>query len=406
MKNKLIKIIGIAVVVFVIVFAATFVFLLLQGKEIITKQLENALHRKVSIAYVGLTLPFNLEMRNVDIPGLVKLDYTSVSPSIPGLLGGNIVLNDLHLRNPQFILERTKGNAEMPVAPVDVNMQPAVSNQQVTPGIESKTNSAKDKYLRLVIKNLDIRNGRIDFTDHALSGEGIKITLKDINLHLTNLYVYPRSEVANFELSAAIPWSEGQKEGSIEAKGWVNLFKKDMHATVNIADIDGVYLYPYYATWVNLEKNHVQSAKLNLNSNVTSTDNKLSAECHLELTDIVFKQKSEEEMSKNEKIASMVMGIFKALNKGKVVVNFTIKTRMTSPEFNFGYIKAAFDDQLKAGIEYARANNMIIDVPTIIAGRTKRTAIDLSKALYNGTFGLARVFKDTIELAFKEKEED
>lgn len=406
MKKKLLKVLGIALIVFAVIFAVTFVFLLVEGKSIITKQLENNLHRKVSIAYVGLTLPFSLEMRNIDIPGLAKIDYTSVSPSIPGLLGGNIVLNNLYMRNPKLIFERIQGNTQIPGFSADAVMQVASGSQQAKSVTGPKSPSDRDKYLRLIIKNLDIKDGRIEFTDHTLAGEGIKIILKDINLHLTNLYIYPHSEVANFELSAAIPWSQGEKEGGIEAKGWVNLFKKDMQATVKITDIDGVYLYPYYANWVNLEKTRVQSAKLNLNSNVTSTDNKLSAECHLELTDIEFKQKPEEEMSKNEKIASMVIGIFKALNKGKIVVNFTIKTPMTSPEFNFGYIKAAFDAQLQESIQYARANNMIIDIPTRIAGRTKRTAIDLSKALYNGTFGLAGVLKDTIKVAFKEKEED
>ena len=77
MKKQLIKILGIVIVIFVIVFAATFVFLLLQGKAIIAGQIENLTHRKVTIDYVGLTLPFNLEVKNLEIPGLAKIDYTS-----------------------------------------------------------------------------------------------------------------------------------------------------------------------------------------------------------------------------------------------------------------------------------------------------------------------------------------
>lgn len=399
------KILITATIIFLIVFAVTYVFLLFRGKTIIVSQLENALHRKVSISYAGLTLPFNLELKNLDIPGLTKIDYVSISPSIPGLLSGKIVLNDLKLVNPQLIYEKTQENAQRAGAvssSANVNVAAVTANPQLKSAPQPKSSFYKGKYLRLIIKNLNIKDGRIDFSDLTLPGEGIKITVKDINFHLTNLYIYPKSEVTDFELTGRIPWLAGQEEGKIEAKGWVNLFKKDMQASVKISDIDGVYLYPYYAQWVDLEKTRIQSAKLNLNSNIKSVDNNLAAECHLELNDIVFKQREEEEMSKAEKIASAVLDIFKALNKGKVVFNFTIKTRMTSPDLNFGYLKTAFEDRLKEGMKYSRVN--YADVLKVPVKRVGRTASDLSHAFYNGTFGLVKVFKDTLKYAFKEEE--
>lgn len=404
----MIKTIRIIVITFVIAFAATFIFMLLRGKAIITRQLEQLTHKKVSINYVGLVLPFNLEIKDLDIPGLIKVDYVSIAPSFPGLLSGKIVLSDLKLVNPQFIYEKVAVNKNTGDSLNNVNPAVAVpipesnSIPQAKSIRQENSVSGGVKYLRLIIKNLNIKDGRIDFVDRTLPGSGIKITFKDINFHLTNLYIYPKSAVTNFQFSGRIPWLEGQEEGKIEAKGWVNLFKKDMQATVKITDIDGVYLYPYYATWVDLEKTRIQSAKLNLTSKLKSTNNNLAAECHLELTDIVFKQRPEEEMDKAEKIASAVLGIFKALNQGKVVFNFTIKTRMTNPGFNFGYIKTAFEDRLREGMKYASVDyTELIKVP---AKKVGRTAKDLSKALYNGTFGLFGLFKDTLAFAFKEEE--
>ena len=413
MKKQLIKILGIVIVIFVIVFAATFVFLLLQGKAIIARQIENLTHRKVTISYAGLTLPFNLEIKNLDIPGLAKVSYASISPSIPGLLSGKIVLNDLKLINPQLVYEKTQDKtqdkAKVEGVSANVNAMAVAPNPQLKSGLQPKSapkpksDPKKNQYLRLIIKHLNIKDGQIDFIDHTLPGEGIKITVKDINFHLTNLYIYPKSAITNFELTGRIPWMQGEEEGKIEAKGWVNLFKKDMQATVKIADIDGVYLYPYYSSWVDLEKTRIQSAKLNLNSNIKSLDNNLSAECHLELTDIVFKQRQEEEgLGKAEKIAEAVLGIFKALNQGKIIVNFTIKTRMTNPEFNFGYIKTAFEDKLREGMKYSQVN--YADIFKIPVKKVGRTATDLSQAFINGTFGLAKVFKDTVVCAFKKEE--
>jgi len=403
--KELIKILRIVIIIFVVVFTATFLFLLLQGKAIVARQLENLTHRKVNISYVGLTLPFNLEIKNLEIPGLAKIEYTSISPSIPGLLGGHVVLNDLKLVNPQLVYEKTAAHGETGESASNVNTTAGVgaSNPQLKSGPLPKSEPRKDKYLRLIIKNLNIKDGRIDFTDRTLPGEGIKITVKDINFHLTNLYIYPRSAITNFEIKGRIPWSQGEEEGKIEAKGWVNLFKKDMQATVKIADIDGVYLYPYYSAWVDLEKTRIESAKLNLTSNLKGTDNNLAAECHLELTDIVFKQRQEEEgLGKAEKIAEAVLGIFKALNQGKVIVNFTIKTKMTSPEFNFGYIKTAFEDKLREGMKYSQVN--YADILKIPAKSVGRTATDLTHAVFNGTFGLVKVLKDTVVYAFKEVE--
>jgi len=197
---------------------------------------------------------------------------------------------------------------------------------------------------------------------------------------------------------------QGQTEGKIEARGWVNLFKKDMQVNVKVTDIDGVYLYPYYSTWVDLKKTRIESAKLNFTSDMKGTDNNLAAVCRLELTDIVFKQRQEEEMSKADKIAQVVLGIFKALNQEKVIVNFTIKTKMTSPEFNFGYIKAAFEDKLREGMKYSRVNYAdILKIPVKSVGRT---ATDLTRAVFNGTFGLVKVFKDTVVYAFEKKQEE
>ncbi len=391
-------------VTFVIVFAVTFVFLLFRGKDIIAGQLEKVMHKKVSIGYVGLTLPFNVEVRKLDIEGLAKIDYVSIAPSIPGLLSGKVVLNDLKLVNPQIVYERTSANSNAGESSVNVNTLTSVPVSQAKTDPGPKPESKKGKYLRLIIKHLTIRNGKIDFFDLTLPGEGIKITLKDINFNLTDLYIYPKSAVTNFEIKGRIPWLAGQEEGKIEAKGWVNLFKKDMEATVKVSDIDGVYLYPYYANWVDLEKTRIESAKLNFTSKLNSTNNNLAAECHLELTDIVFKQKPEEEMSKGEKIANAVLGIFKALNQGKVVFNFTIKTRMTNPDFNFGYIKTAFEDRLREGMKYAPVN--YADLFKVPAKRVGRTATDLSKALYNGTFGLVRVFADTLSYTSGEEAEE
>jgi len=389
--KTLLRILLIVILIFAVISVASYAFLVLQGKAIITRQLESLLHQNVSIGYVGIVFPFNLEMRNLAVPQLAEIDYVSISPSIPGLLSGNIVLNDLTLVNPRLVYEkRTQNNT---------------GREDVSAKSVKSVKSKKNHYLRLIIKCLNIKNGRLDFVDRTLAGEGIKITVKNINFHLTDLYIYPRSAIANFALTGRIPWVQGQAEGRIEAKGWVNLFKKDMQAKVKVDNIDGIYLYPYYSQWVDLEKTPIQSAKLNFSSNIKGRDNNITAECHLELTDIVFKPRPQEEITKAEKIAGTVLGIFKALNQGKIAVNFTIKTRMTSPEFNFGYIKTAVEESLNKGRKDNHiSSNGIVKFPVKVVGGTVKSAGDLSKGLIDGTFSLFKELKEAVGAAFKREQ--
>lgn len=253
-----------------------------------------------------------------------------------------------------------------------------------------------------MIKRLIIKEGKLDFIDYTVGSDGIRITVIDINLNVVNAYMYPRSIVTDFALSGKIPWQEGAEEGKFEIKGWLNLFKKDMQATVKITDIDGIYLYPYYAQWVDLEKARIEKAKLNLTSNIQSTNNNLTAQCHLELTDIVFKPRPEEEQAdKAEKIAAAVLDIFKTLNKGKIVFNFTIRTKMINPAFNFSEIKDAFEARLTEGRKNNHLAANIVRFPGRIVGGTVKSATDLSKGLIGGALSVAKGLKEAVAVAFR-----
>jgi hypothetical protein len=398
MMKTLRKILFIGVIIFALIFASAYAFLLLRGKAVIIQQLEGLTHRKVNLGYAGLTLPLNLEIRKLDIPGLAKVDYAYVSPSILGLLSGNIVLNDLKLIKPEFVYEKTAAKTQESSADINPPLVLATYQPRVIP--------QKRQSLRLVIKHLNIKDGKLDFVDHTVGSDGIKITVKDIDFDLTNLYMYPYSVVTDFAFSGKIPWLQGQQEGKIEAEGWLNLFKRDMQATLRIADIDGIYLYPYYSQWVDLEKARIEKAKLNLTSNIKSVDNNLTAACHLELTDIVFKPRPDEEaQDKAEKIAAAVLDIFKVLNKGKIVFNFTIKTKMINPAFSLNDIKDAFEMRLAEGRKNNHITTAMLQLPGRLVGGTVKSATDLSRAFIDGVFSVGNEVKKAFEVAFKREKE-
>jgi hypothetical protein len=258
-----------------------------------------------------------------------------------------------------------------------------------------------------VIRRLKVSEGKIEFIDHSISPDGIKITANHINLTLSNAFMFSRYPLTNFALSATIPWKEGQEEGKITLDGWANFAKKDMQASLKITDIDGIYLYPYYAQWVDLGKARIDKAKLNFTSEIQGLNNEVSAQCHLELTDIVRRPLEEgQQEDKAAKVADQVLDIFKALNTGKIELNFTIHTKMDRPEFGMSSIRNAFEDRIQQAYDARLKPQDIFLLPSRIWEKGVQYGTDFSKAVFQGAVAVGNEIKKGVEEAAKKDTED
>jgi hypothetical protein len=389
------RLLFISIIILAFLLATTYVVLVVQGRAILIKQLEFITNKKINIGSFSLASPFRFEIKNLEIKDLAKVDSIFISPSLLGFLTGNIALNEVKIIKPELTYERFTPAATTLIETISSTDKPAIPKKKKRP-------------IPLLIKNIQIKDGKFNFVDHAVSETGARTTVKDITLNLRNLCILPRSVITNFDIQGRIPWQEGQQEGRIEASGWINLFKKDMKATLKIEDIDGIYLYPYYSQWVDLDKARIQNAKLNFRSDITGVNNDLTANCHLELTDIVFKPRPpEEKMDKAEKIATIVLDVFKALDKGNIILNFTIKTKMDLPQVGFSDIKMAFENKLAKGIKRnALKPEDILGLPLQLLQVTFKSATDLSKAVIDGTFAVGNEIKKTAEDSFRREKKD
>ncbi len=387
------KVLFVVIILFAVISSSAYLFIALKGKNIILAKIEELTQRKASVGNFSVTPPLNLVIKNLNIEGLLKVEDISISPSILFLLTGNIALNRIVVIKPEITFEKK------PAEEADLSYKESVSK---TPLVAPE----KKRALHLILKQLIIKDGKIDFVDHTVGPEGIKIIVKDINFNLTNLHAFPFSAITNFELKAKIPWQKGREEGRIEAEGWINFFKKDMQATLKIEDIDGVYLYPYYSHWVDLEKARIEKAKLNFTSNINGLNNNVTAQCRLELTDIVRRPRPEGELGeKAEKITDAVLDIFRALNQGKIVLDFTIRTKMDKPQFGFGDIKMAFEDKLAEG---KKANGFkpedALLIPAKLIEALFKGTTDLTTAVISGTISAGKEIGKTVEGAMKKEE--
>ena len=194
--GRWVKILFIAVVIFAFLFTCAYFFMFIKAKSFVITTLENLTRKKITIGSLDLGFPLNLEIRNLDIQGLAKVDYIFVSPSILGALFGKIAFNGVKVIKPEIYLERQR---------------PALSSGTVATETE-KTDKSRRFFLSqkmpLIVKRLVIMDGKINFVDNTVRAEGIRITLKDIYCDIDNFYLIPKSTIANFQLKAKIPWQK------------------------------------------------------------------------------------------------------------------------------------------------------------------------------------------------------
>ncbi len=384
------------IIALAIFFVTVYLYLAIMGQAILTKELENLTHRKVTIGYFSITPNLKLEIKDLEIQGLVKLRSIAISPSLTGLLKGKLILNQLTLIHPEFFLNK---------APAEIT-DTKVSTVVIVPLVAQVPEPRKSSPLPFGIKRFNIKDGEVTFVDQTVSSGSIKITVKDINSTVKNFFLYPNPAVTDFKLEATIPWRDNEAQGKVELGGWLNSFKKDIRATLKISDIDAVYLYPYYSYWVNLDKARIEKARLNFSSEIHGLNNNVTLDCHIELLDMVRKPleigESEEKASR---ITNVVLDRFKAMDNGKVELNFAIKTKMDSPQFGFNNFQRAFEDKIMKGrspTSFKLQDTIRLPVKMIEGGA--KSFMDLSRAMIDGIFAIGDELKNSTGEMLKPEE--
>jgi len=390
--NKIFIIISLVV----IISSLFYIIFLLGAKSLLINKIEQATGRNAGIDKLNINPPFSIEIVDLNIEGLVRVGHIYLSPSILNLLIGRLAFNKVSIINPEVTYQRpvltvapqTK-EAIVVEAPVSVESLPQVP-------------APKSKSLPIMIKSLKVYSGRLNFIDATAPSGVINVIVKDIEIFITNLTNFGSNSVSNFSLKGNISWSTGEPDGKILLQGWVNLHKKDILATLKIENIDAIVFYPYYSTWVDLEKARIDQAKLNFTSEIKGTNNDVLAACHLELADIVRKVRlPDEQQQKAERLTDAVLDMFKTMNQGKVVLDFTLHTKMDRPEFGFGNIKSALEGKIMQGRARAglRPQDMLLLPGKWLQGGFK-SGKDISNAAIDGVFalgsGIKKFFEDGI----------
>ncbi|PIS33314.1 MAG: hypothetical protein COT38_05925 [Candidatus Omnitrophica bacterium CG08_land_8_20_14_0_20_41_16] len=399
MRNKIEKALGLFIITLAVIFAIVYLYLAIMGQAILTKKLQGLTRREVTMGYFSITPSLTLKIKDLDIQGLAKFKSISISPSITGFIRGKLILKRLTLIEPEFFFNKI---------PPEVSETKAATAVIVPPVANVPPEAGKGRPLPFGISQLNIKGGKVTFIDQTVSSGSVKIVIQDINSTISNLYLYPSSAITDFQLKAVIPWKDEGAQGKVELNGWLNSFKKDIRATLKISGIDAVYLYPYYSHWVDLDKARIEKARLNFSSEIHGLNNNVSADCHMELVDMVRKPLEIGQLEeKASKITNAVLDRFKTMDQGKVELNFTIKTKMNSPQFGFDNFKMAFEDKIMRGssaVGFKFQDTLAFPVKVMETGVKSFT--DLSRAMIDAIFSIGNELKRTTGEIFKQEEQE
>ncbi len=375
-------------------YASLHAFVNIKGKILITKKLEEIFQKKSSVGSLKTRFPFDLILKDVKVEGLFEIGRIEAGGGVIDILGGDLILTTLRVDGVKITIDNPKKQEDKNVQNISQDVTAVDGAVKTSVNLEkSKIDSKKKQKVVLILQELIIRkllvtNSVIQINDYNAGPEPIKITIDNLAVNVYNIkFPVDRPETIDFDISGQIPWESIKERGSLDIKGWVDFYKKDLKVDLTIKDIDAIYLYPYYKSWFDLEKAKIQKAKLLFTSKITGLNNEISAPCHLELTEIQFKERQvNEQQERMEKIAHVVLDVFKSLNQGKIVLDFTLRTKMDSPELGLGNLKAAFDDKLeivKAKKRQESLPNNLVNVPVKFVEGMYRGVTDLSKAFFS-----------------------
>lgn len=407
--------------VFVILSILSYTFGGVFARPVLERKLTEIFNRPVEIENLSVSFPAGIRLSNVSIKGLFSAEEVAVSGSLFDIFRKNIRLSKVTIVNPTFKIENDFSGAVLEERKNDSfgyqPMQPALGAvyaqaEVMNPVLDlapSPFNTMKNSFSenRLSLGELIIKGGKLEVIDKRTGEYGISFNIEEFNLSAENInFSQDSHEITSFNLSGKIPWGNKAESGSIRMQGWYNPAKKDMQADLSIQNIDGVYLYPYYAQWVDLEAARIESAKLNFNSRLLGLNNNLTAQCRLELTDIQDKERGEDERKRRaEMIKGEVLRRLSLDEEGKVAVNFVVNTKIDDPRFGFVNIQDAVTDKLvKAGKSRSFNPLAIIFIPGKIVEEAVKSTADISKAVIGGAFSVGKELTGALIGSFKKED--
>ncbi len=339
----LLRIFLVLVILFIVLLLSVSFYIATNGKTILLSQLEKNLGIKAKISDIKFIFPSTLVAEGVELSDTLKVKKVAIVPSFAGILRGDLGLNSLLLQEPKISVTRNSDNTfDYGLPPIQLPQPPVVSSEKPVPA--KKTGIEEKKPVRFYINKLNIVNAEITFIDKGIIGQPPFV----LKCYPFNLKVLRPSLIHFFRMQVDgggdVLLADGQKAGELKVSGWFDPVNLDMNAELDVANGRLMHFAPYYKKYL---KNELESGDANIVILAESKNNDMTADCHIEFTNIAFKKKEATQSTGEEAFKSfgdITEIAFGSLfgSEGKTTLDFSIRTKMNAPKFENVKFKGNF----------------------------------------------------------------
>ncbi len=339
--------------VFLVIFFVANISIGSYAPRLVEQQIQQNLKLKVSLGKISLNLPFTIVLEKLEIGDLASIKKISFCPNLVALLFGKIVIHGLNIIEPV------------------INLQQSAQGKLNLPFLDQKGKSPV-----IYLTSLNLRDGKIIFTDKKASAEGFQVIVNKLNIKVAKVALPITSLATNFTLSAQLLSQQAEPFGEIAFSGWLDYLAKDLDAELEIKDLDVTKFSVYYGNFISSRK--LASARLDLTSIFKAKNNVLQISTKFNLSNLVYMDAQEQLL--NVDLMKNALDIFTD-SKGNLRLEFDIDTLLDKPDLN--------QEKLQKIILKAAAKNLsnqspqqIIDKVTSIIDQYKGVGKEL-KAIFN-----------------------
>ena len=306
--------------------------------RILQQQIQQNLKLKVSLGKISLSLPFTITLEKLEIGELSSIKNISLSPNLVALLFGKIVIHGLNIVEPVINLEQSAdGKLNLPVF------------------------EQKGKSPEIYLTSLNLRDGKIIFTDKKVVPEGFQVIVNKLNIKVAKVALPITSLATNFNVSAELLSSPGRSFGKITFSGWLDYLAKDLDAQLEVRDLDVTKFSVYYGNFISNRK--LSSARLDLVSTFKAKNNALQIVTNFNLSNLVYAQAQEQQLDLD--LMKNALDLFTD-PQGNLRLEFEIDTLLDNPVISQEKIKSIILKAAMKNLSNQSPQQLMDKVTTVI----------------------------------------
>lgn len=347
---KILRIILIVLIALVLVIAGISVYVVTNARGILVSQLETRLGVKIQLSSLKVRLPDTITAEGLVISDTLKVKRLVVTPSIVGFLRGDIGFNALLLEEPQVTVTRNADNTFDFGLPA-LKAALATQEPQKAPEPVAPSQAPKQEAPNVYVNKLVIRNAIVTFIDKGLVGSApfvIKCSSLDLDVFRPSFLDFFRMQ---FNGAGRLLSQDENEVGAVSFSGWADIARRDMDAGLTLESGRIVHFAPYYKPYF---KRDLASGDVAVRVDAKSKDNALTADVHITLANVGFKQPVGTPEASGEPEADLEnfgFLVFDSLlsSEGGIDIDFTVRTKMDAPKFeNVSFKGNFFQNRIKA----------------------------------------------------------